>query len=376
MAVWLAPRHIVSRQHRRAARLVFDEDRLAEPVTDRLLHDAGRDIDIAAGLIRNDEADRLRRKLLGLRHRGEQGRKRHATQSEIAVHPKLPPLARVPSSMQRVGGGRNVFSLMCCSANDNRAIWRNDSAPPAPRRLRKGMTCVQFICSEVSRWPTTTTSSRRSPTRSETTSRACPMVRPASGPAGCGGCAKFSSSIHSSNPPAPRSKTHATGYTFGQFRPKARRRSRNDGVSRDRLCALRPRSSYRGIRQAESGWPLSPGTRFQVCFPTPIGLLWSYVAPEYQRRLERAMIDRFLAEAGRYARGYSASRIGDPVGHAARPPDPGGRARHGARHRPRRPGTALGGVSPNTFHRPSIWVSTSATATAIRRTRSNPATPA
>ena len=39
----------------------------------------------------------------------------------------------------------------------------------------------------------------------------------------------------------------------------------------------------------------APGTRFQVCMPTPIGLLWSYIAPDYQRILERAMIERFLS---------------------------------------------------------------------------------
>ena len=52
----------------------------------------------------------------------------------------------------------------------------------------------------------------------------------------------------------------------------------------------------RGIRQAQSGWTLFAQHPLPSVLSHANGLLWSYVAPEYQRRLERAMIDRFLAE--------------------------------------------------------------------------------
>jgi hypothetical protein len=90
-------------------------------------------------------------------------------------------------------------------------------------------------------------------------------------------------------------KTHATGYTFDQYRPKA-------GIDPDTMAfreigyARFARESYPEFARLKAAGRFAPGTRFQVCFPTPIGLLWSYVAPEYQRRLERAMIDRFLTE--------------------------------------------------------------------------------
>ena len=90
-------------------------------------------------------------------------------------------------------------------------------------------------------------------------------------------------------------KTHATGYTFEQFRPKS-------GVDPDKLAfreigyARFAKESYAEFAKFKKAGRVAPTTRFQVCFPTPIGLLWSYIAPDYQRALEHAMIERFLAE--------------------------------------------------------------------------------
>ena len=90
-------------------------------------------------------------------------------------------------------------------------------------------------------------------------------------------------------------KTHATGYTFEHFRPKA-------GVDpktmqfREIGYAKFAKDSYKEFAALKQAGRIPAATRFQVCFPTPIGLLWSYVAVDYQRVLERAMIDRFLAE--------------------------------------------------------------------------------
>jgi hypothetical protein len=90
-------------------------------------------------------------------------------------------------------------------------------------------------------------------------------------------------------------KTHAAGYTFEQFRPKP-------GVDPQTMSfreigyARFAQESYAEFAKLKAAGRFAPGTRFQVCMPTPIGLLWSYVAPDYQRKLERAMIERFLAE--------------------------------------------------------------------------------
>jgi hypothetical protein len=90
-------------------------------------------------------------------------------------------------------------------------------------------------------------------------------------------------------------KTHATGYTFEQFRPKP-------GVDPKTLAfreigyARFARESYAEFAKLKAAGRFAPGTRFQVGLPTPIGPLWSYIAPDHQRTLERAMIERFLAE--------------------------------------------------------------------------------
>ena len=66
-------------------------------------------------------------------------------------------------------------------------------------------------------------------------------------------------------------KTHATGYTFGQFRPKP-------GVDPETMAfreigyARFAQESYAEFAKLKAAGRFSPSTRFQVCFPTPIGL--------------------------------------------------------------------------------------------------------
>ena len=81
-------------------------------------------------------------------------------------------------------------------------------------------------------------------------------------------------------------KTHATGYTFEQFRPKA---GVDAGAMRFREIGYAgfAKASYPLFAAMKQAGRFAPGTRFQVCMPTPIGLLWSYIAPDYQRILER-----------------------------------------------------------------------------------------
>ena len=90
-------------------------------------------------------------------------------------------------------------------------------------------------------------------------------------------------------------KTHATGYTFQQFRPKPGAdvralRFREIGYARF------AKDSYAEFARLKQAGRIANAVRFQVAFPTPIGVLWSYIAPEVQPALEQAMIDRFLAE--------------------------------------------------------------------------------
>ncbi len=90
-------------------------------------------------------------------------------------------------------------------------------------------------------------------------------------------------------------KTHATGYTFEQFRPKA-------GVDpktvrfREIGYARFAKESYAEFSKLKQAGRIAPGVRFQVGLPTPIGLLWSYIAPEVQPALEAAMVDRLVTE--------------------------------------------------------------------------------
>ena len=90
-------------------------------------------------------------------------------------------------------------------------------------------------------------------------------------------------------------RTHATGYTFEQFRPKSGIDPETKSF-REIGYARFAKESYAEFARLKAAGRFAPGTRFQVGLPTPIGPLWSYIAPDFQRRLERAMIDRFLAE--------------------------------------------------------------------------------
>lgn len=90
-------------------------------------------------------------------------------------------------------------------------------------------------------------------------------------------------------------KTHATGYTFQQFRPKPGI-DINSVQFREIGYARFAKDSYTEFSKLKKAGRIAPGIRFQVAFPTPIGVLWSYIAPEVQPALEQAMIGRFLAE--------------------------------------------------------------------------------
>lgn len=94
---------------------------------------------------------------------------------------------------------------------------------------------------------------------------------------------------------ATSSVTHAAGFTFQNYRLR-------EGVDRDAftLNALgyseAAIGSYAEFAALKKQGTIAADVRFQVCIPTPMGQLWSYVVRDDHAPVERALYARYITE--------------------------------------------------------------------------------